>query len=161
MGEACAFACNCSRLPKRSAPSGPRRRKVSEPGGSARRKRHERRQGASRRTVFDVTAAGNQHIRCACEEMEDMRKQFERVLGVRLSDKARKLRRAHMPGSTVGFLDDSMTLSRNSCCTTVRKRVGTRKRQTGSTIFHGELNTYEATDNASTAVPARQEGEAV
>ena len=91
----------------------------------------------------------SQHIRCACEEMEDMRKQFERVLGVRLSDKARKLSRAHMPGATVGFLDDSVTVSRSSCCTTVRKRAGTRKRQTG------ELNnTREATDNASAAVPA-------
>ena len=83
-----------------------------------------------------------------------MRKQFERVLGVRLSDRARKLSRAHMPGATVGFLDDSVTVSRNSCCTTVRKSWD-KEEANRQHNFHGELNnTREATDNASAAVPA-------
>ena len=42
-------------------------------------------------SVCDVMAKGSRHIRRSCAEMEEMREQFERVLGVRLSDKAGKL----------------------------------------------------------------------
>jgi len=66
------------------------------------------------------------------EEMKNMRKQFERVLGVQLSDKARKRSRAHVPAATVDVLDH-MT-SRNSCCFTLRK-CRTRKRQPCGTAF--------------------------
>ena len=54
----------------------------------------QRLRGASFSSVCDVMAKGSRHIRRSCVEMEEMREQFERVLGVRLSDKAGKLSRA-------------------------------------------------------------------